>query len=174
MGHIGVKGLCSAVDGLSLDGSSHPSCEVCACANIHRLPFLNKASHCATHLLEHVHCNIGGPLPPCYGNFSYYILFIDDHSHFITLFLMKSCNEAPSLFTQFKAAAENHCCKKIAMLRVDNAPELVQGQMSMYCKAHGIAYEKTVPDSLPKMALPNAPTLQFAAWLMLCSLQRLS
>jgi hypothetical protein len=60
---------------------------------------------------------------------------------------MKSHDEALSLFIQFKTAAETFCNKKIKILRVDNAPELVHGQMEIYCKTNGIIYEKTVPDS---------------------------
>jgi hypothetical protein len=79
---------------------------------------------------------------------------------------MKSRNEAPSLFAQFKAAAENHCREKIATLRVDNAPKLVQGQMNTYCKAHGIAYEKTVPDSPPQNGVAERTNLT------ICSMAR--
>jgi Integrase core domain len=147
MGHIGVKGLRSAVDGLNFDDSTHSSCEVCARANIRRSPFPKYSSRRATHLLERIHTDICGPLPPSYGNFSYYILFVDCFSRFITLFLMKSRDEALSLFIQFKTTAETFCGQKIKTLRLDNAPELIHGQMEIYCKAHGIAFEKTVPDS---------------------------
>jgi hypothetical protein len=150
MGHIGIKGLHSAVDGLLSNDSTHLTCEVCACANICRSSFPKHASNRATRLLERIHCDICGPLPPCYGNFSYFILFIDCYSWFITLFLMKTRNEALLLFTEFKSAAENFCGEKIKLLRVDNAPELVHGQMQAYCKSHGITYEKTVPDSPPQ------------------------
>jgi hypothetical protein len=60
---------------------------------------------------------------------------------------MKTRNEALSLFIEFKTAAEKICNEKITFLRVDNAPELIKGQMLSYCKAQGITYEKTVPDS---------------------------
>jgi hypothetical protein len=147
MGHIGVKGLRSVVDSLNFDDSTHSSCEVCARANIRRFPFPKYSSRRATHLLERIHTDICGPLPPSYGNFSYYILFVDCFSRFITLFLMKSRDEALSLFIQFKTTAETFCGQKIKTLRLDNAPELIHGQMEIYCKAHGIAFEKTVPDS---------------------------
>jgi Integrase core domain len=147
MGHVGVKGLRSAVDGLNFDDSTHSSCEVCARANIPRSPFPKRSLHRASYLLERVHTDICGPLPFSYGHFRYYILFVDCHSRFIVLFLMKSRDEALSLFIQFKTAAETFCGKKIKVLRVDNAPELVHGQMETYCKTNGIIYEKTVPDS---------------------------
>jgi transposase InsO family protein len=150
MGHIGVKHLHSAVDGATYDDCSHPTCEVCARANIHRSPFPQHSTNRATRLLQRVHCDVCGPLPTSYGNFSYFILFIDCFSRFISLFLMKSRNEALQLFIEFQTAAETLCKERIATLRVDNAPELVRGQMEAHCKAHGITYEKTVPDSPPQ------------------------
>jgi hypothetical protein len=166
MGHIGVKGLQSAVDGLHFDDSSLPSCEVCARANIRRSPFPNHASHRASHLLERIHCDICGPLPNSYGNFSYYILFVDCYSRFISLFLMKTRNEALSLFIQFKTTAETFSGSKIKLLRVDNAPELVLGQMETFCKAQGITYEKTVPDSPPQNGVAERSNLT------ICSMAR--
>ena len=166
MGHIGVKGLHAAIDGLQFNDSSLSSCAVCACANICHLPFPNVFSCCASTLLKHIHCDICGPLPNAYGNFSYYILFINCYSRFISLFLMKTCNEALSLFIQFKTAAENFCNKTIKILHVNNAPELVLGQMLMYCKHHSISYKKTVPNSPPQNGV--------AKWsnLTLCSMAR--
>ncbi len=148
MGHIGIKGLQSAVSNLPLDDSTSPSCEICAHANISHFPFPPTASIHSTCLLECIHCAICGPFPHCYGNFSYYILFIDNHSHFITLFLMKTCGEAVSLFSEFQKMAENFCREKICFLCVNNTPELVCGDLHSHCKNHSILYEKTVPDSL--------------------------
>ncbi|SRR5258708_3928968 len=147
MGHIGVKGLHAAMDGAIDNDSSYTTCEVCAQANIHHSPFPQHSTNHATQLLQCIHCNICGPLPTSYGNFTYFILFIDCHSRFISLFLMKSRSKAPQLFSQFQTAAEAFCKERITTLHVDNTLELVQGQMEAHCTTHGITYEKTVPDS---------------------------
>jgi|SRR6266478_5217063 len=63
---------------------------------------------------------------------------------------MKLCNEALSMFIQFKTVVEVFCKESVMLLCVDNAPELIQGQMATYCKANGITYEKTVPNSPPQ------------------------
>ena len=142
MGHIGVKGLKRAVNGLTFDDSELPSCMVCAQANIKHTPFPKKAQHHATNLLHHIHCDICGPLPHYYGGFSHYILFIDDYSHYILLFFMKNCNDALNLFIEFHTAAENFCSKRVTILYVDNMPELIHSKMEQYCKTEGISYEK--------------------------------
>jgi hypothetical protein len=150
MGHIGVKGLKSAVDGITFDDSrdhNHSSCPTCAKANIKRSPFPHVASHRATTLLERIHCDICGPLPPCYGSYQYFILFIDCYSRFIFVSFMKSRDDASRLFTEFRAIAQNFSDHTIKILRVDNAPELVRGNLESICKTDGITYEKTVPYS---------------------------
>jgi hypothetical protein len=159
MGHIGIKGLKTAVDSLQFDDSTSDSCEICVRANIRRSPFPNKTSRRASHLLEHIHCDICGPLPNSYGNFSYYILFIDCYSRFISLFLMKTQNEALSLFLQFKTTAKKFTSQQVSILRVDNAPELILGPMESHCKAHSISYEKTVPDSPPQNGVVECSNL---------------
>ena len=159
MGHIGVKGLKRAVDGLTFDDSEHPSCMVCAQANIKRTPFPKKAQHRATNLLHRIHCDVCGPLPHCYGGFSYYILFIDDYSRYISLFFMKNRDDALNHFIEFRTAAENFCGERVTILRVDNAPELIHGKMEQYCKTEGISYEKTIPDSPPQNGVAERTNL---------------
>lgn len=159
MGHIGVKGLKHAVEGLHLDDSTHTSCITCAQANIKRHPFPERSNHRADRLLQRIHCDISGPLPHCYGNFSYFILFIDCFSRFISLFFLKTRDDALNCFVEFRTATENFCNQRVTILRVDNAPELVQGKMQAYCTTHGITYEKTVPDSPPQNGVAERTNL---------------
>ena len=147
MGHIGVKGLRSAVEGINFDDSEHESCQICARANIKRKPFPKEASHRATRLLQRVHCDICGPLPPSYGGFRHFILFICCYSRYIFISPMKSREEAPDQFMRFKALAETFSQQKITILRVDNAPELVRGKLEEHCRIAGISYKKTIPHS---------------------------
>ena len=147
MGHLGVKGLRHAVEGVDFDDSYHDSCTVCARANIKRTPFPPIASHRAIRRIQRVHCDICGPLPPCYGGFKYFILFICCYSRYISLSLLTSRDEAADCFHEFRTVTENFSGEKISLLHVDNAPELTKGKLQSYCKNAGIMYEKTVPDS---------------------------
>ena len=63
---------------------------------------------------------------------------------------MKNHSKALSLFIQFKTTAEKFTSENIKRFCIDNAPELIQGQMQNYCKTQEITYEKTVPDSPPQ------------------------
>jgi hypothetical protein len=166
MGHIGVKGLHSATDSAPSDNSNHPPCEVCAHTNIRHSPFPKLSTHRATCLLQRIHCDICSPLLPSYGNFQYYILFIDCYSRFISLFLMKNRSKTLSLFVQFKTTAEKVTGESIKLLHVNNASKLIQGQMQSYCKTQEITYEKMVPDSPPQNGVTERTNLT------ICSMAR--
>jgi transposase InsO family protein len=147
VGHIGVKDLRQAVDGAGTNDTQQSSCPTCAKANISQNPFPQKASHRATRLLERIHSDICGPLPISYRSYRYFILFICCHSRYIFLYFLKSRSEAAQRFIEFRSQAETFSREKIAILRVDNAPELTQGALQAECNRTGITYEKTVPDS---------------------------
>jgi hypothetical protein len=147
MGHIGVKGLKEAAEGAGANDTQLSSCPTCAKANITQTPFPQKASHRATRLLERIHSDICGPFPLSYHSYRYFILFICCHSRYIFIYFLKSRSEAVQRFVEFRSQAEAFCRQKIAILRVDNAPELTQGPLEAECKRTGITYEKTVPDS---------------------------
>jgi transposase InsO family protein len=147
MGHIGVKGLRHAAEGIDFDDTTHSSCTICARANIKRTPFPEKASHRATRLLQRIHCDVCGPLPSCYGNYRYFILFICCYSRYISVYFMKTRDEALQCFIEFRALTETFCREKTITLRVDNAPELTKGQFAAHCESEGITYEKTVPEA---------------------------
>ena len=162
MGHTSVKGLHLAVEGIDFDNSNKESCQICAKANIKRNSFPQRATHPATHLLQHVHCNICGPLPPSYSSFCCFILFICCHSRYIFISLMKSRDHAPDHFIQFKSLAETFSQQKISILRVNNMPELVHGKLEKHCKSIGISYEKTIPDTLNQNGIAKCCNLTLA------------
>ena len=163
MGHIGVKGLRSAVEGISFDDSTCDSCTICAKANIKCSPFPSKASHRATQLLERIHCDICRPLPSSYSSFHYFILFICCHSRFIFVSLLKTRDEAYQNFVNFHSVSQNFSGQRIKILRVDNAPELIKGKLESYCKTASITYKKTVPDSPSQNNLAERSNLTLAS-----------
>jgi hypothetical protein len=147
MGHIGVKGLGRTVRGLQYSDKTSPTCEICARANIKRTPFPMKSLSKASRILYRIHSDICGPLPIGYGQFRYFILFIDEWSCYVFIFLMKKHSEAVTHFKHFKQVAERMHGEKICFFRVDNAPEFVEGELRKFCEEEGIQYEQMVPES---------------------------
>lgn len=127
-----------------------PDCQVCARANITRLKFPSILGSRATEALYRIHTDICGPLPAGYGGFKYFALYVDCFSRYTGVGFLRDRSEAFTKFEIFIKAAERKLQKHIAVIRVDNVPELVEGKFREYCKAKGITYEKTVPDASPQ------------------------
>lgn len=164
MGHIGIKGLQSAVDGIQFDDTSPNSCTICAKANIKcSSPFPHNTLHCAPHILHHIHCDVCGPFPSCYSSYHYFIFFICCHSRYIFLYHMKFHDEEPDHFIHFQNLAKNFSGQCIKILCVDKAPELVCGKSEQHCLSHGIVYEKTVHDSLNQNGIAECCNLTLAS-----------
>ena len=76
---------------------------------------------------------------------------------------MKSRDEALECFIEFHAIAETFCGEKVAILRIDNAPELIRGTFEHHCKSEGITYEKTVPNSPSQNGIAKRCNLMLAS-----------
>lgn len=72
---------------------------------------------------------------------------MDDHSRYIWIFFLKSRSDSIKSFDEFRLAAERYLGYPLSILRVDNAPELVSGAFELYCKQHGISYERPAPNA---------------------------
>lgn len=163
MGHIGVKRLSAAADGVPFIDDTPYSCDICAQANIKRFPFPSSSSTRATRVLERIHSDICGPLPIGYGSVSYFITFIDCYSRYSTVYALHSKDEAITFFKQFSAAVENIHSQKITYLRCDNAGEYVGGQFAEHAKAVGITYEKIVPGASPQNGVAERHNYTFSS-----------
>ena len=115
----------------------------------------NKSKKGATrskHLLEIIHTNIY-----CLGmdgsDPKYFITFIDDYSHYMYLYMLRSKDEALEAFKVFNAEVEKQCEKQIKIVRSDRGGEyygsyIENGQapspFTRFLQKHGIVAEYTL------------------------------
>ncbi|KAL0454703.1 UNVERIFIED_CONTAM: hypothetical protein Slati_0809500 [Sesamum latifolium] len=82
-------------------------------------PFVGQSA-IANGLLDLVHTDVCGPLSiPARGGFSYFITFIDDHSRYGYVYLMRYKFEAFGRFKEYRLEVENQTNRKIKVLRSD-------------------------------------------------------
>ncbi|KAL0411115.1 UNVERIFIED_CONTAM: Retrovirus-related Pol polyprotein from transposon RE2 [Sesamum latifolium] len=97
LGHISKDKIRRLVDSKSLeiDDLDHlPTCESCLKEKMTKKPFVGQTA-IANDLLDLVHTDICGPLSiPARGGFFYFITFIDDHSRYGYVYLMRYKSEA--------------------------------------------------------------------------------
>lgn len=121
------------------------SCKFCISAKMHKLP-LNKHEIQSTSMLQIVHSDVWGPTPisSLFG-YNYYVVFIDDFTHFTWFFLLKQKSEVFTVFKHFKNLVENQYSAKIKVLRSDNGGEYFNSQFQDFCSEHGILHQTSCP-----------------------------
>lgn len=113
-----------------------------------------KGSTRSSGLLELIHTDICGPFPAGITGHTSFITFIDDHSRYMYLYLIKEKSESLEMFKTFKVEVENQLDRKIKVVRSDRGGEYygrhtdvgqAPGPFFEYCKGHGIINQYTMP-----------------------------
>ncbi|RDY05381.1 hypothetical protein CR513_10796, partial [Mucuna pruriens] len=74
----------------------------------------------------------------------YFVTFIDDCPRKLWVYVLKTKDQVLVKFKQFQALVERQSDKKVKCIHSDNGGEYC-GLFDVYCKQHGIRYEKTPP-----------------------------
>ncbi|KAL0290088.1 UNVERIFIED_CONTAM: hypothetical protein Sradi_7057500 [Sesamum radiatum] len=122
LGHISKDRIRRLVDSktIEIDNLDHlPTCESCLKGKMTKKPFVGQRA-IANVLLDLVHTHVCGPLSiPAKGGFSYFITFIDDHSQYGYVYLMRYKSEAFGRFKEYRLEIENQTNRKIKAIRSD-------------------------------------------------------
>ncbi|KAL0313260.1 UNVERIFIED_CONTAM: hypothetical protein Sradi_5725300 [Sesamum radiatum] len=128
LSHISKDRIRRLVDSKSLeiDYLDHlPTYESCLKGKTTKKPFVGQTT-IANGLLDLVHTNVCEPLSiPARGGFSYFITFIDDHSRYGYVYLMRYKSEAFGRFKEYRLEVENQTNRKIKALRSDRGGEFI-------------------------------------------------
>ncbi|UYV84396.1 hypothetical protein LAZ67_X002013 [Cordylochernes scorpioides] len=128
--------------------SDTAECEVCLEGKMRRLPFPSKPveSKKTSSPLELIHSDVVGPISPMSkGGNNYVVTFIDDFTHYTTVYFMRSKSEVLERFKEYKNSVENYHSRKIKVLRSDNGTEYVNGEFNKFLNENGIKRQLTVP-----------------------------
>ena len=95
-------------------------CTSCQLGKKPALPFNNSESICNS-ILELIHSDVWGPSPiASIGGSRYFVVFIDDYSHYSWIFPMKSHSENLPIYSNFTKMVETQFSKRIKTFRFDN------------------------------------------------------
>ena len=148
------------VNGMVLGSSDDiAGCHGCALGKSKRLPFPKKSIQKSSKPLELVHSDVCGPLHiESVGGSRYFVSFIDDYSRYVTVYAMKTKDEALDRFVDFALAAENkfgmrmknfqfegELGLKITKFRSDCGGEYVSKRFLEFCTSRGIENQLTTP-----------------------------
>ena len=109
-------------------------------------------------ILEIIHTDICGPFAtPCLNGQRYFISFIDDHTRYMSLYLLYDKVEALDAFKTYKAEVEKQRKKKNKIIKLDRGGEnygryIEKGQMpspfAKFLQKEGIIAQYTMPGTL--------------------------
>ena len=93
-----------------------------------------------------VHSDICVPMPTrSLGGSEYFVTFIDDATHKVWVYTIKSKDQTFACFQQFLSSVENQSGKKVKVLRSDNGGEYISKEFADFCVDKDIKREFTAP-----------------------------
>jgi hypothetical protein len=105
------------VCGLPLLSQVEQVCEACLVGKHRRMLFLYAAQRRATEVLELVHGDLCSPITPATpSGKQYFLLLVDDHSHYMWVALLATKDEALEAICHIQAAAERKSDKQLRAL----------------------------------------------------------
>jgi len=150
MGHVNARDLMECARGKHVRGikvnvlPNDFECEVCLRGKMTRTPF-PKTNDRQSKPLEIIHTDVWGPMKvESNGGARYFITFIDDHSRWVEIQLIKSKDEALSAFKRFKLFAEKQTGHKIKHIQSDNGTEYRNRAFDEFLEEQGISRRLTV------------------------------
>lgn len=115
------------------------SCEVCQLGKQIKLPF-QKSDSFTTKPFDIIHSDIWtSPLTSISG-FKYYVIFLDDFSHFLWVFPLRRKNEVFSKFLQFYKYVETQFNTRIKALQCDNGGEYQNSNFQTLFHPNGMQF----------------------------------
>ena len=148
-GHLNYQGLKllkqkNMVIGLPFIHMEEKICEGCIYGKMHRLPF-PKTSWRAKAPLELIHADICGPTKtPSLNDRRYFLLFVDDFTRMMWVYILQNKSEAFSCFIKFKVFVEKQSGLSLKTLRTDRGKEFTSNEFMNFCNQNGIKKQLTV------------------------------
>ena len=109
-------------------------CDSCLARKQRRLPLPKAAKYRAKDALELIHGDLCGPITPATnGGRRYFLLLVDDYSHYMWLQILMSKDDAAEAIKKFKTRAEAESGKKLRVPWTDHDDEFTSMEFAVYC-----------------------------------------
>lgn len=127
---------------------SKKQCGPCMIGKSTRQPFPHNPKRRSSCIGELLHTDVAGPANIKGINEElYYQVIVDDYSHFVVVYLLKSKDEATHNLIKYIKNIENQQNTKVKRIRCDNGGEFKNKVIESFCMEKGINIEYTHPYS---------------------------
>ncbi|KAJ9545073.1 hypothetical protein OSB04_024780 [Centaurea solstitialis] len=134
---------------ISCSGKTSSLCHACQLVKHCRLPF-SVSSTKTSRVFELIHSDLWTSPVTSLSVFKYYVLFLDDFSHFLRVFLLRAKSEVFSTFKTFRAYVLNQFKTDIQLFQCDNGREFNNQPLLNFFKTHGIKIRFSCPYTSPQ------------------------
>jgi histone deacetylase 1/2 len=117
-------------------------CDACQQAKSHQLPY-PKSSSISQFPLDLIFSDVWGPAPDSFGRNKYYVSFIDDHSKFFWIYLLRFKSEVFQKFHEFQQLVERRFNRKIVAIQTDWGGEYEK--LNSFFRQVGISHMVSCP-----------------------------
>ena len=153
LGHPNPAVLASMLSEFTIpcNRDSHNSvfCESCQLGKHVRLPF-SSSSSCSTYPFELIHCDLWTSPIASVSGFKYYLVILDDFTHFVWTFPLRNKSEVHSLFLNFQRYVSVHFFLPIRFIQCDNGREFDNIKNRTFFLQHGILLRFSCPYTSPQ------------------------
>lgn len=149
LGHLGIDNCRLMVNHRLVDGiekvvGKEEFCEGCAYGRSKR------KSHPLTgtttkRRLERVHIDLCGPIPNSLGGNRYFLLIIDEHTHYHWVEILPKKSDALARLQKWKLEAERETDLKLRYLKSDRGKEFDSREFKEWLESEGITHEMSAP-----------------------------
>ncbi|KAG9446582.1 hypothetical protein H6P81_012710 [Aristolochia fimbriata] len=147
LGHVSSHTLLKLVsNGLLGSVSSAPlNCVSCKLGK-HTALLYNSSDTRASAPFDLIHFDVWGAAPiSAMGGSAYYVVFIDDFSRFVWLYLLQSRSAFYTAYVEFSTMVHTQFSKSIKIFRSDFGGEYVSHQFRALLKSHGTQHQLSCP-----------------------------
>jgi len=114
-------------------------CESCELSNYHHATFQSRVNNRSNSAFELVHSDVWGPSRvPSIKGFRYFLLFVDDFSCMIWLYLLKESSKVFNVIELFFNEINNQFFNLIRVLRTNNVLKYVKKDVSIFFTKMGL------------------------------------
>lgn len=134
----------------SSTASHNPSlCTACQCGKNVRLPFGASTTY-ATFPFELLHCDLWTSPVPSVSGYKYYLVLLDDYSHYIWTFPLRAKSDVHTIFLNFRQYVLTHFGLPIRFIQCDNGREFDNTQNRNFFLSQGILLRFSCPYTSPQ------------------------